>query len=298
MGRLFNLSMPMTKLTLQLLTAFPATGIAGLNHIAVGQPLVALLKVLSYGVGVLYGVYLNIYYPGTFASWVTALMALGPWYIFDSLQVLFDSNFNDTGFENPISIEGLPKGGGKKGVWTLTMPLVSLILAALAASGFAVAQLIPGMSSPDAQKYAGFAALGGGLLFGGVGLIGAMMGAGGAAPAAAGAAVAAPAAAPAGGAAGGVNEEGVPASVQAGGMQTPNGNLAPAITLASVLQSIPSGGSGISGISDSGSTQEGGKRNDITEEESITFLGLLGAVAVAGLAAAKFRAKHARPSSS
>jgi hypothetical protein len=173
---LFQMELPMGLLPLQLLTAFPPTGLAGLNWFAVGQPITGILKLLTYGVGILYGILFQTVFPGTLSNGTSFLMKLGPWYLFDAIQALLDPAFKDNGFQAPIPIEGLPVGGGVDGKWTLTAPLIAMIVATLAASGIAVAQLLPpGTLDPNTMKIVNYATTGGGVLLGGIGLVGAFM---------------------------------------------------------------------------------------------------------------------------
>ncbi len=166
----------MGMLPLQLLTVFPFTGLAGLNWFAVGQPITGILKVMTFGAGLLYGVLFQKLFPSLLSRGASLAMSAGPWYIFDSLQVLFDPAFRDNGFQSPIPIEGLPVGGGVDGKWTLTFPLIGMILATLAASGIAIAQYLPSdLVPPETKKYLDYASTGGGILLGGLGLIGAFM---------------------------------------------------------------------------------------------------------------------------
>jgi hypothetical protein len=73
-----------------------------------------------------------------------------------------DPDFEENGFQPPLPIKDIPSGGGKGGSWILTPSTLSLILAALTASGFGVvAKYFPGFGSEGVGKYTQYAALGG-----------------------------------------------------------------------------------------------------------------------------------------
>ena len=174
----------MGKFALQLLTLFPPTGNLALNLVAVSLPMTAFLKVAAYGLGILIALYSNIIYVNSFAPILTWLMAIAPpWYIFDCIQILFDSNFNKNGFLLPLPVPLVPSGGSTKGgtdevpnPWRLTFPLINLILATVSISGFAlINQFLPQNLIDSGGKYAQYSALGGAILFGIIGVIGVLM---------------------------------------------------------------------------------------------------------------------------
>lgn len=161
------------KLPLQLLTLFPPTGYIGLNLSAVGSSTTAMIKAAVYGIGIVAGIYANQLYVNQVASFLSFLLIFfPPWYIFDCIQILTDSNFDMNGFQLPMPIPIIPSGGGKGGTWYLTIPLLGLILASISIAGFAaITTLIPlsvmGSLQPYLQIGTGSAAA----LFGGGALI-------------------------------------------------------------------------------------------------------------------------------
>jgi hypothetical protein len=164
------------KLSLMLLTIFPPTGYLGLNYSAVGLPATAFIKTIVYSLGVAIGLFANRLYMNEVATILSyVLMFAPPWYIFDCIQIMLDSSFNENGFLLPLPISLIPSGGGKKGLWTLTFPLLSLILATTSFSGLAVVmKYLP----PDILKsfgpYTAYATAGGGAFFvllAGIGLV-------------------------------------------------------------------------------------------------------------------------------
>ena len=169
----------MPKIALTILTIFTPTGMIGLNQQAVGNTLGAILKVVSYGFGILWGLLFNNMYPSALGRFVSVLMFLGPWYIFDILNILFNPTFNEDGFEPPIPIQGLQKTPmSEDGTWLLTPTLMGLIVAVLPAGAYGLTSILkyyfPGMDVADAQKYMGYATLGAGTLLGGLSIFNAV----------------------------------------------------------------------------------------------------------------------------
>ena len=137
-------------LILAFITACPGIGQLGLNHVLVNQPIVALLKVislpLSYFLMVLLSPYLPLWIQG---QGIFVLCALGPWYLFDILQIFLGFNYGswgyNTGYISMIDVPFIPLGGpggkpgGIGGKWKLTASNMNILLAGLAGS----VQLIP-----------------------------------------------------------------------------------------------------------------------------------------------------------
>jgi hypothetical protein len=175
---LFNSSgIPLGKLPLQFLTLFPPTGYFGLNLSAAGLPITAAIKAATYGAGIAAGIYANRLYVSQVAQILSYVLIFAPpWYIFDCIQILADSKFDINGFVLPFPVQAIPSGGGKGGKWTLTLPLLSLILAAISFSGLSIIkQYIPDNIMGSIGAYVGYGALGGGILFSAVGLIALIM---------------------------------------------------------------------------------------------------------------------------
>jgi hypothetical protein len=155
---------PMEKFTLIALTLFPPTGIAGLNLQAVQNTVGALLKVGSYVLTSLYAIRLMAMYPGVITRVLSAALFLGPWYLYDSMNILLNPDFSKEGFQPPVPIPGYPPPAPTDGRWLLTPILLSLIMAtlpvgALGLSGI-VNQFSPGAITGDTQKYMGYAVAG------------------------------------------------------------------------------------------------------------------------------------------
>jgi len=143
----FPLSGGLGYATLLFLTVFPVTGIAGLNLVAVGEPAFAFMKFISCALSVVLMTFLAPYWPILFqGSWMIWIAGLGPWYIFDILQMVDYSNFQVNGFESLIPIPGIPSGGGKNGSWRLTSTFLNLFLGTIAASGQVLPALFPNTS--------------------------------------------------------------------------------------------------------------------------------------------------------
>jgi hypothetical protein len=174
---LFNANgIQLGKLSLMLLTIFPPTGYLGLNYSAVGLPATAFIKATVYGLGIAIGLFANRLYINEVAKILSYILIFAPpWYIFDCIQIILDNSFNTNGFLLPLPINIIPSGGGKEGNWTLTFPLLSLILAATSFSGLAfVMKYLPSGITNSIGKYTAYATAGGGALFilvAGVGLL-------------------------------------------------------------------------------------------------------------------------------
>jgi len=140
----FQLKGMIGYVTLLMLTIFPITGLAGLNLVAVGQPLNAFLKVFSIGASLILMTILSPYMPiflqGPYLNW---LAAIGPWYMFDVIQMLHYAEFNANGFEPIIPIPYLPSGGGKGSAWLLNITFLNILFATIAASGQVLAFALP-----------------------------------------------------------------------------------------------------------------------------------------------------------
>jgi len=171
---LFSGGLPMGKLPLQILTAFPATGYVGLNLSAAGMPMAAIAKAAVYAAGIGLSLLVGSLYMTTATKVLFYIMTFAPpWYIFDCLQIIFDGAFDNNGFLLPLPVGILPSGGGVGGNWLLTLPLISLILAAISAAGGAILlKYVPASMMGGAGKYAEYATLGGGALLGVVGIAG------------------------------------------------------------------------------------------------------------------------------
>jgi hypothetical protein len=163
---------PLEKLPLTLLTIFPPTGYLGLNLLAAEMPITAGIKAASYGAGIAGGIYANELYLNDVAKILSYVLIFAPpWYVFDCIQMLTDSNFNDNGFQLPLPISAIPSGGAKEGKWNLTFPLLNLILAATSFTGFAfVLKYLPADITNQFGKYIAYATAGGGTLFAAVAL--------------------------------------------------------------------------------------------------------------------------------
>jgi hypothetical protein len=152
---------PMEKMTLILLTLFPATGLAGINLQALQNTTGALLKGGSYLVGCLYAIRLMNIYPGLVTKLISGLIFLGPWFVFDAMEILVNPDFSKQGFRPPLPIPSYPPPKPTDGFWLLTPALISIILALLPtyALGFTgiLNSFMPGLVTGDTQKYMGYA---------------------------------------------------------------------------------------------------------------------------------------------
>ena len=143
----FPLSGMLGYITLLFLTAFPLSGITGLNLIAVGLPMTAFLKFASVALSVILMTFIMPYFPYFMQGpWLVWLAGLGPWYMFDILQMLDFGEFQNTGFRSMIPVELIPSGGGKDSSWRLTSTFLNLFLATIAASGIVLSSAFPEIS--------------------------------------------------------------------------------------------------------------------------------------------------------
>lgn len=152
------------KIALTALTLFPTTGIVGLNHQAVGNAMGMLFKIMSYGVGILWGLQFNKVYPGTLGTIISALMFAGPWYIFDCLQILFGP-YETEGFVPPVPLEGFPVQKPKPdGSWLFTPTTLSILISTLPAGAYGMTSILkyymPNVDIENVQKYSGYATMG------------------------------------------------------------------------------------------------------------------------------------------
>ena len=141
---MFPIQMPFW--TLKALTAFPPTGILGMNHAATHNQALALIKAGSVAISVLAITYMLPFYPDYFHKPIIYLSFFGPWFMFDILEIVFNEpHFKAHGFRLPLNIEleGLTTGKPITGEWELTAPLASGIMAALASCGLIITNLIP-----------------------------------------------------------------------------------------------------------------------------------------------------------
>jgi hypothetical protein len=135
---------PMSFTTLKLLTVLPPTGMLGMNHAALGNQALALLKATSVAISIVLVTFLLPYYPYMLHQPIIWLSRFGPWFLFDILEV-FNSSFSSHGFRIPlnITIEGLTPERGTDGKWILNTAMASAIMAALATSGVVIANYLP-----------------------------------------------------------------------------------------------------------------------------------------------------------
>ena len=174
---LFNAAgIPLGKTALILLTIFPPTGYLGLNYSAVGLPITAALKALVYGLGIAIGIFANRLYINEVAKVLSYILIFAPpWYIFDCIRIISDSQFDQGGFIPPLPIPAIPTGQGNNGNWRLTFPLLSLILATTSFSGLAfITKYLPSTFKNPIGLVSVYTAAGGGALFilaAGIGLL-------------------------------------------------------------------------------------------------------------------------------
>ena len=175
--KFLNNGIPMPKFVLFLLTIFPPTGIIGLNLSAINNVVGTIMKALSYGIGILWGMYFYRLYPSTISKVISILMFIGPWYLFDIISIL-DNPF--IGFRSPIIIPGYPEISEYKdianpdGTWTLSPTLLGIIMTTIPAGiagGTGIASYFsPSSVSDDTKKYINYTTIGMGALIGGIGL--------------------------------------------------------------------------------------------------------------------------------
>jgi len=186
---------------LSLVTLCPGVGQLGLNHVLIGQPVVAALKAISLPISYLLIVYLSPYLPLKLqGNWLFYFAALGPWYIFDCLQVFLGYNIGyismiDVDFIplspqseqvmsggsnelNPVNQIRQPESakklttsngtvpGGRYGKWKLTTSKANIVLGGLSAS----MQIIPFIFGESQRTNANIAS---GVLAGLLGIVGA-----------------------------------------------------------------------------------------------------------------------------
>lgn len=137
-----GISMPFW--TLKVLTIFPVTGLIGLNHAAMQNQPMAMLKAGSILLSAVIIQSLLPYYPSFLRKAIVVFSSLGPWFMFDIFEVL-NPNFLNHGFRLPLNItlEGVTPLKPTNGEWKLTNGMAATIAAAFAASGIAIAGLMP-----------------------------------------------------------------------------------------------------------------------------------------------------------
>jgi hypothetical protein len=169
---MFPIEMPFW--TLKALTAFPPTGILGMNHAAMHNQALALLKAGSVAMSVLAVTYMLPYYPDYFHKPIIFLSCFGPWFMFDILELIFNEpHFKAHGFRLPLNfeLEGLTAGKATTGQWELTPALAAGIMAALASCGLILANLIPPTLLPvSVSQNVSIVTGSAGLIFGGLAL--------------------------------------------------------------------------------------------------------------------------------
>ena len=159
---------------LALVTLCPGIGQLGLNHVLIGQPVVAVLKAISLPISYLLIVYLSPYLPLVLqGKWLFYLAALGPWYLFDCLQVVFGYNIGyismidvdfiplspqseqptDNGVAQKLTTSNGTSPGGREGRWELTVSKANIVFGGLAIS----MQLIPFIFGESQQTNANIA---------------------------------------------------------------------------------------------------------------------------------------------
>jgi len=167
-----GVGIPMPFWTLKALTIFPVTGVLGLNHAAMNNQAVALLKAGSLLVSAITIAFLLPYYPWFLRKYIVLFSRLGPWFMFDIFEVL-NANFMTHGFRLPLNItlEGLTHSKHTDGRWKLTTAMAASIMATFAASGVAVASYLPANIVPASiSQNIALISGGSGVLLGGVAL--------------------------------------------------------------------------------------------------------------------------------
>jgi hypothetical protein len=134
--------------TLKLLTALPPTGMLGMNHAAMHNQPLAIMKAGSIALCILFITMFLPYYPLNLGRYIIYLSFFGPWFMFDILEVINSVPFKVHGFRLPLNItlEGLTTSKhtfNDNQAWKLTTPLLTAILAAFTTSGLVLANLIP-----------------------------------------------------------------------------------------------------------------------------------------------------------
>jgi hypothetical protein len=113
---------------------------------------VALLKTFSLVVSVFLTILLSPYLPLFLQGpWLFYLSLIGPWYIFDIIQIFFGYNI---GYFSMIDVELIPLSGpggkipgGKNGKWNLTASNMNILFTAVAACGQIVPMIFGSSSS-------------------------------------------------------------------------------------------------------------------------------------------------------
>jgi hypothetical protein len=144
---------PLGWLILSFITACPGIGQLGFNHIMTGQPMVAILKTFSLILSVFLTIILFPYLPLALQGpWVFYLSLIGPWYIFDVIQIFLGYNI---GYFSMIDLEFIPLSGpggktpgGKNGKWNLTVSNMNILFTAIAACG----QVVPMVFGPSSSE--------------------------------------------------------------------------------------------------------------------------------------------------
>jgi len=164
---------PMPYSTLKLLTAFPPTGMLGMNHAALGNQALAFIKAGSVAICILIVTLMLPYYPMQLRKPIVYLSYFGPWFMFDIFEVFNEIPFKRHGFRLPLNfnIEGLTKELPNDGKWKLTTAMLTAIGASLASYGLVITNLIPPSILPaSASKYMSIVAGGAGITLGCVAL--------------------------------------------------------------------------------------------------------------------------------
>jgi hypothetical protein len=156
---------------LVFLTVFPPFGMAGMNNIAMGQTAMAFVKVasavLSCILMVIFAPYLPLAFQGEWMFWITTI---GPWYLFDIIQIFNRGQFEKDGFKPIIDLTWTPtisnilsppmaSGGG----WTLTLGLLASLSATIGVSGQFITAYFPsevGTKIGNWTSYIGLAGIG------------------------------------------------------------------------------------------------------------------------------------------
>ena len=141
--------------TLMILTVFPITGVAGLNLVAVNQPLNAFFKLFSVGISVLLMVFIAPFLPLYIqqSKWLTVIAGLGPWYMFDIIQMLLYTDFQSQGFKPIFPLPFASSGGTKNSSWNLTSTFVNLFLVTIAGSAQVLKAIVPDIISPSVGNW-------------------------------------------------------------------------------------------------------------------------------------------------
>ena len=129
---------------LKVLTIFPITGVIGLNHAAMHNQPLAILKAGSILISAILIQSLIPYYPWFLRKAIVIFSALGPWFMFDIFEVL-NPKFLNHGFRLPLNItlEGLTPLQPTDGKWKLNNGMAATIAATFAATGATIVGLMP-----------------------------------------------------------------------------------------------------------------------------------------------------------